>query len=345
MPDERSTSRGAIRQLTARQVNLLLAIATFGALVTGFVSWGVGTGWARWWTATHAVFGLLVMVLAPAKVRGSVRTGLRRSRPSRWISVLFGVVVVACVVFGLLHSTGVWTGVGYWSPLWTHVLLGAVAIPLLGWHLWARTSRPQAVDVDRRLAIGGGVATLTAAAVVATVEGVASVAELRGSHRVATGSFEVASFDPAAMPVVSWIDDRTPELPPDDWPLRVDGRVVRVAELHAEARPLVARLDCTGGWWSAQRWHVVPVASVLGSDARRSFEVVSATGYRRTFPMRDAADVHLAVGYGDRPLRSGHGAPVRIVAPGRRGLWWVKWVVAIEPTDRPWWLQLPFPAT
>ena len=120
---------------------------------------------------------------------------------------------------------------------------------------------------------------------------------------------------------------------------------VPVDDLRARTRPLDAVLDCTGGWYSTQRWDVVAVADLLGDTGDRSFEVRSATGYRRLFPMRDAATTYLAVGYDGRPLRRGHGAPVRLVAPGRRGPWWVKWVVTVEPSARPWWQQLPLPAT
>jgi DMSO/TMAO reductase YedYZ molybdopterin-dependent catalytic subunit len=42
-------------------------------------------------------------------------------------------------------------------------------------------------------------------------------------------------------------------------------------------------------------------------------------------------------------LTDGHGGPARLVVPGRRGFWWVKWVVAVEPTDEPWWWQPPLP--
>jgi len=31
------------------------------------------------------------------------------------------------------------------------------------------------------------------------------------------------------------------------------------------------------------------------------------------------------------------------VVPGQRGFAWVKWVVAIEVADQPWWWQPPFP--
>jgi DMSO/TMAO reductase YedYZ molybdopterin-dependent catalytic subunit len=61
------------------------------------------------------------------------------------------------------------------------------------------------------------------------------------------------------------------------------------------------------------------------------------------FPHADAGDLFLAVGYGGVPLGRGHGAPVRLVAPGRRGPWWVKWVTSVQLDERPWWLQTPFP--
>ena len=45
------------------------------------------------------------------------------------------------------------------------------------------------------------------------------------------------------------------------------------------------------------------------------------------------------------PLSVGHGFPARLVAPGRRGFWWVKWVDRIELQTTPWWWQPPFPVT
>ena len=40
---------------------------------------------------------------------------------------------------------------------------------------------------------------------------------------------------------------------------------------------------------------------------------------------------------------AGHGFPARLVAPDRRGFWWVKWVVRIETSNVPWWVQSPYP--
>ncbi|WP_420442975.1 molybdopterin-dependent oxidoreductase [Candidatus Poriferisodalis sp.] len=151
-------------------------------------------------------------------------------------------------LLGVLHATGLWHGVGYWSALWTHVLLAALLAPLLVWHIVSRPGRPKAAD-----------------------------------------------------------------------------------------------LDCTGGWWSRQSWDAVPLAELLGSVDAPTLEVTSLTGYSRLFPARDVANLYLAIGYSGKPLRRGHGAPVRLAAPGRRGFWWVKWVTRIDPVDRPWWLQLPFP--
>ena len=60
--------------------------------------------------------------------------------------------------------------------------------------------------------------------------------------------------------------------------------------------------------------------------------VISQTGYRWSFPLDEAAALLLATHVGDEPLSHGHGAPVRLVAPGRRGFQWVKWVARIELT-------------
>jgi DMSO/TMAO reductase YedYZ molybdopterin-dependent catalytic subunit len=80
-------------------------------------------------------------------------------------------------------------------------------------------------------------------------------------------------------------------------------------------------------------------------DAVRSFVVVSATGYGRRFPIADADSMLLATRAGERPLSVGHGFPARLVAPGRRGFWWVKWIERIETSGTPWWWQSPFPLT
>lgn len=331
-------------RLTARQVNLLLEVLVVAALLTGGISWVVGDQWSRWLTFAHGVVGVTLLVLAPAKLRGSVATGFRRRRSTRWVSATFGAVVIATAALGLVHATGWWFGVGSWTALWTHVLLGFVVIPLFVWHLVTRPVRPRAADVDRRLLLGTAATAGIAAAVYGLQEVAARSAGWAGGDRRGTGSHEVASGNPAGMPTVSWIDDLAPEdTTAAAWRLVVDGVAVTIDSLRARSRPVVATLDCTGGWWSEQSWDAVALADLLTAPSGRSVRVRSATGYDRYFDLGDLDNVFLAVGYRGEALRRGHGAPVRLVVPGRRGPWWVKWVVSVEPSERPAWLQLPLP--
>ena len=69
----------------------------------------------------------------------------------------------------------------------------------------------------------------------------------------------------------------------------------------------------------------------------------STTGYARWFGAGTLDNVWLATGVAGDVSHYGHGYPARIVAPGRRGFWWVKWVVSVQPSSRPPWAQSFFP--
>lgn len=331
--------------MTSRQVNLALELLIALSLVTGVVSWAVDLAWARPFTLVHALSGFSMLLLAPLKIRGPVRTGMRRGRVTRWVSIAFGVAVISGITLGVIHSLGLWYGVGYWSALWTHLLLGFGIVPLLVWHVWTRPVRPGRVDLNRRAFLSVGTVGVAAAGVVGAQEVAVRALGLDGALRAGTGSHELASFDPAKLPIVSWFDDSTPKTGLDDWSVTIEGEVAELAAIAAMTTPLTATLDCTGGWRSRQHWDVVALAELVSGAPGRSIKVTSATGYSRLFSRADARNVYVCTGYGGEPLRKGHGAPLRLVVPGRRGPWWVKWITDIELSDRPAWLQLPFPPT
>jgi DMSO/TMAO reductase YedYZ molybdopterin-dependent catalytic subunit len=130
-----------------------------------------------------------------------------------------------------------------------------------------------------------------------------------------------------------------------DWRLRVGDRSFEYGELESYSDELEAVIDCTGGWWARQRWEGVRLSRLLPASDSRSIAVVSVTGYGRLFPARDADELLVATRIDGERLAAGHGFPARLVAPGRRGFWWVKWIEEIRADDRPWWLQSPFPLT
>ena len=207
--------------------------------------------------------------------------------------------------------------------------------------------RARVVDLDRQAVLRLGLVLGVGLGAYLVQETATRVTGLAGGRRRATGSHEVASHEPERMPEVIWIADRVPDdTGADGWSLAIGGTAISVSELRDRARPVGAVLDCTGGWWSEQVWDAVPLAELLPPSARDgTVRVRSATGYERLFDHDDLDDVHLAVGYGGEALRVGHGGPVRLVVPGRRGPWWVKWVAEVEAVDRPSWLQPPLPLT
>jgi hypothetical protein len=334
------------RLRAGRGTNLALLVLLIGALVTGALAFAIGGGWAVWALAAHGVVGLALVLLAPWKSVISAR-GLRRARPGTPASVLLAVLVVITIASGIAHAVGVWTG---GLAMQIHVGAALLSIPLAIWHVAARPVRPRPSDLSRRGLLRAGAVAGGGIVAFGAIEGLVRATALPGSERRATGSYERGSFDPAAMPVTQWLDDEPPEIDAAEWRLTVrtlEGEsTLSYDELAAFSDRVRATVDCTGGWFAAQDWTGVRLERLLEvDDAVRSFVVVSATGYGRRFPIADAASMLLATRAGERALSVGHGFPVRLVAPGRRGFWWVKWIERIETSGAPWWWQSPFPLT
>jgi DMSO/TMAO reductase YedYZ molybdopterin-dependent catalytic subunit len=338
----------AFARRAGRRTNLALLALLAGAFLTGALAFAIGAEWVGWVAIAHGVTGLGILVLTPWKSTISTR-GLRRRRPDAWVSVGLAATVILTIVTGVGHSTGVLVSVGAVTSMQIHVGAAVGSIVLAAWHVLARKTMPRRTDVSRRNLLRGGVVLGGAAAGLAVVEGLVHATSLPGSDRRATGSYERGSGRPDEMPVTQWLNDDVPTVDLETWSLRVaDARGERSLgydELTRDGRVVRAILDCTGGWFAEQEWRGLALTDLLSPDGRAaSIEVGSVTGYTRRLPVADAGRLLLATHVGGHPLSAGHGAPVRLVAPGRRGFWWVKWVDRVALSETPWWWQLPFPA-
>ena len=312
------------------------------AWVSGGASFLLGGASTAWLVVMHGVVGFTVLVLARPKVP-VVRRGLRRRRPSRYASMALGICVTGAFATGIVHALGFWQAIGVWSAIGLHLIFAFAAVPLAVWHVVGRPQRIRPVDLSRRTALQALAVAGVALLARSTFE------QFFAAERRFTGSHEVGSGEPRRMPVVQWLNDSPPTIDPEDWVLRLRGPVNRdmnYRELVGHSRTTEATLDCTSGWYSTQTWTGVKLADLLGPEiSGRSIEVRSATGYGRRFPLRDVNSLMLAHEVGGEPLSRGHGFPARLVAPGRRGLWWLKWVTEIHVSDRPWWAQTPIQFT
>lgn len=337
-----------------RLTNLLLLVAAPGLAVSGLVGWVVADRGAGLWYTLHHLLGALLLVTLLWKVpiaRGSLRR--RLARPSLRRAVVPGLLTALSSLSALVLGLG-WTfglleveSFGGYSPLNVHVELGLLLLPLLGWHLsrrWERKPSLPRLLARRRTLVHLGALTLGTLAGWRLIENVATSGTVAGARRP-SASKPVGSFTGNAFTAEIWQFDGVPEIDAAAWTLDVvdpGGTRGTLSLQMLAALPLSTHdviLDCTGGWWTEQRWTGWRVTDVLGlaglpdtGDAGQNglAEVVSVTGHRWTFPLPELRTMLLATHVGDEPISAGHGAPIRLVAPGRRGMQWVKWVSRIE---------------
>jgi DMSO/TMAO reductase YedYZ molybdopterin-dependent catalytic subunit len=319
------------------------------ALLTGFLAYGIGTAWGQWVVVAHAVMGLALVALVPWK-SSIMRRGMARRRPGFAASIALTALAAVATLTGILHATGLGVSLGSVTSLQVHVGAALAAIPLAVWHVVARPVRPRRTDLTRRNLLRAGTLLGGAALAYAATEGLVRVTGLPGGDRRFTGSFETGSLRPDALPVTQWLDDSVQRIDPSDWRLTVvtagEIRELSYEEVASFDDRVRAVLDCTGGWYSEQHWEGARLDLLIPEPGEaRSVVVRSVTGYSRRLPVRDLPNLMLAVRLGGGPLPPGHGFPARLVAPGRRGFWWVKWVSHIETSAAPWWWQSPFPLT
>ena len=310
-------------------------------LATGGLALYAGAGGDAWVFAVHGAAGLALAGLVAWKLRRvwpRLRNAQFRDRHSG-IGIAALAVVAGTLVCGVGWSSGVTPHPLGYSLLAWHEAFGAALIVVVAWHSATRVRLPTRRNPDgRRDVIRAGVLAAGAFAAWKLQPAASGLVGLRSAKRRFTGSYEVASFAGNSFPSTSWVADKPRPVEPVRWSLQIDGLVEAPAELHIgdvdTGDELTATLDCTGGFYSTQHWRgarldrLIAAASPLPSA--RYVRVVSRTGYRWSFPLRDAPGMLLATHVGGEPLSHAHGAPARLVAAGRRGFEWVKWVERLE---------------
>jgi DMSO/TMAO reductase YedYZ molybdopterin-dependent catalytic subunit len=317
-----------------RRLDLLtLGLALAGSFLTGGLSLWVSERHAGIVVWAHGAAGFAVIVLVWSKV-GVIRRGLRRRWPRVGGSLLAAACAAGLLGAGLAHSAGV-RDLGPLTALGWHITVALVLAPLVVWHLTSRPVLPRRGDLTRAAFLR--LAGVAAAAVTAKVV----FDRVLGAPRAATGSLEQAEPAPT-----EWLADSPPHIRPAAWRLAVGGARLGLAELaRLPQHEWTCTLDCTSGWYARNRWRGVLVSDLplpAHADAQ-SIEVRSQTGYTRRFDPAVAGGLMIATHLDGVPLDTGHGAPARLVVPGRRGFWWVKWVTEVQPSSRPPWWQSPFP--
>ncbi|TMC60192.1 MAG: molybdopterin-binding oxidoreductase [Chloroflexota bacterium] len=318
--------------MSPRLTDWSLALAAALAFVTGIVSLLSGLPQEWFIFALHGIVGIWLLLLLWGKLQ---RVWPRLIRPRRWDHrTVYGLLALLFVTLAL--GSGIWwVGGGEWY------FAGLVIL----FHMFARAKGLRKRDVvGRRRMLYLSVLLLGGAALWPGQQLTEHALNLPGDKRRFTGSREMGSYAGNVYPTTSWVADAPRPLDTQTWRLSLGGAIAMPRdfsydELVAVSDTLEATLDCTGGFYSTQRWRGIRIGrlldqAVLHADARY-VSFISVTSYRWSLPLAEARGALLATHIDEDLLSHDHGFPLRLVAPGRRGLEWVKWITHIEVLTEP----------
>ncbi len=333
--------------MSPRLTDWSIALATVIAFMTGVVS--LIAGHPQEWLifVLHAIGGFWLLLLLWGKLR---RVWPRLIHSRRWDRrTIFGSLALLLVTLALgsgiwWANGGAWDFAGFNLLNW-HIALGFVLTAAIVLHMFARAKRLRKRDIVGRRRVVQFSALLIGGVAIWPGEQLAErILNLPGAKQRFTGSREQGSYAGNAFPTSSWVADQPRQIDAQSWRLSLGGAVntprdFSYDELVSAGDELEATLDCTGGFYSTQRWRGIRVGRLLDDASllaeARYVSFVSVTSYRWSLPLDEARSALLATHSGEDSLSHEHGFPLRLVAPGRRGFEWVKWITRVEVLTAP----------
>ena len=333
--------------MSPRLTDWSLAFTAALAFITGMIS--LVSGLPQEWVvfALHAIAGFWLLLFLWVKLR---RVWPRLIHPRRWDRrTIYGAITLLVVTLAVGSGIwwvegGVWDFAGMNLLNW-HIAVGFVLAPALALHMFARAKRLRKRDiVGRRKAVYTGAFLLTSIALWPIQQIADRTLNLSGAQERFTGSRESASYEGNIFPSSSWVADAPRPVDSESWQLVCEGAIhaphnFSYDELVNAGDTLEATLDCTGGFYSTQHWQGIRIGRLLDQVGVRgdaiAISFISVTGYRWSLPIDEARTALLATHVESESLSYEHGFPLRLVAPGRRGFEWVKWITRVEVLTEP----------